>query len=74
MTAIHCPLGERGRVAFAAGRLSAKRAELANLQARAEQARQQFARYPSHNSEIDKVRAEQNVDDFLAANPGLNDA
>lgn len=47
------------------------RDQLAHLRQRAEIARRTFEQQRSHANEIHKLYADQALDDFLAAHPGL---
>lgn len=59
------------RDVFAAGRLASNREQLEHLRQRAEIARISHERHPSHAQEIEKLYADQAVEDFLAAHPAL---
>lgn len=59
------------RDVFAAGRIASNRETLEHLRQRAEIARISHERHPSHAQEIEKLYADQAVEDFLAAHPDL---
>lgn len=59
------------RDVFAAGRIASHREQLEHLKQRAEIARISFERHPSHAQEIQKLYADRDLEDFLAAHPDL---
>lgn len=56
---------------FAAGRIASKREELEHLRERVRFARMNYEQHRNHGNEIAKLYAENDLDVFLAANPGL---